>query len=100
MLKFFKKTDNNAEIKSHCKISIKEYESIISTLTPSEKKVYNEMIQGFNATETANRLSLKKSTVDSYLKTIYKKLNVHSIVEMITSYGNTFNYINNVNTEE
>ena len=42
----------------------------------------------------AKRLNLKKATVDSYLKVIYKKLKVHTKVELIVTYGPIFNTVN------
>ena len=112
MLDFLKKkkTDNNNSCETtepekmvsvqekedrFIKLTEEEYREIISTLTPSELRVYNEMVRGFKAAETAERLNLKKYTVDSYLKVIYKKLNVHTVVEMILTYGPMFNKINN-----
>ena len=76
------------------KITKEGYFQIIKSLTPSEYRVYEEMVKGYRASEAAKRLNLKKSTVDSYLKVIYKKLDVVSIVEMIITYGPIYNVIN------
>ncbi len=82
------------------KITNKEYADIIETLTPSEYRLYEVMIKGYRASEAAKCLSLKKTTVDSYLKTIYRKLDVRSIVEMIITYGPAYNAINNYEQEQ
>ena len=76
------------------KITKEEYSEIIETLTPSEYQLYEEMVKGYRTSEAAKRLKLKKSTVDSYLKVIYKKLNIHSMVEMIITYGPIYNVMN------
>ena len=103
MFEFFKKkkSDNIVEainFEPHLKINIEQYKAKISSLTDSEYKVYNEIVQGYSTEETAKRTKLKVNTIKSYQKSIYKKLNVHSKIELITTYANTYNYINDINT--
>jgi DNA-binding NarL/FixJ family response regulator len=50
-------------------------------LTPRERDVLDLLAQGFAYKEIARRLGLSGETVNSYVKTIYRKLNVHSAVE-------------------
>lgn len=95
MLKFFnKKQSRNLP---NCKMSVEEYNEIISLLTPQEKKVYSEVVQGYNVEEISKKLKLTKNTINSYMKVIFKKLNVHSKVELIITYGNIYNIVNEVN---
>ena len=82
------------------KITNEEYSKIIETLTPSEYRLYEVMIKGYRASEAAKWLNMKKSTVDSNLNVIYKKLDVRSMVEMIITYGPAYNVINNCEQEE
>lgn len=76
------------------KMTAEEYFETVSMLTPSEYRLYEEMVKGYRAREAAKRLNLKKATVDSYLKVIYKKLKVHTKVELIVTYGPIFNTVN------
>ena len=77
-----------------------EYNKRVSALTESEYKVYIEIVQGYSVEETSRRTKLKINTIKSYQKSIYKKLDVHSKVELITIYANIYNYLNNVNTNQ
>jgi len=79
---------------------LEEYKDAISTLTPQELKVYNEVVQGYNTEEISKKLKLTKNTVNSYMKPIFKKLNVHSKVELIIAYGNIYNLVNDVNNDD
>lgn len=102
MFEFFKKKKSDNVVKDYrpnFKISEEEYKKRISSLTESEYKVYNEIVQGYSTEETSKRTKLKINTIKSYQKSIYKKLDVHSKVELITNYASLFNYINDVNTE-
>lgn len=95
MIKFFKNS-KNSDIKR--KIEAEEYKKVIDSLTQSELKVYDLVVQGYNVKEMNKRLNLKESTIKSYLKSIFKKLNVHSKVELIITYGSIYNSLNNINT--
>lgn len=100
MLKFFKKSKADESILPKYKMSLEEYKDVISTLTPQELKVYNEVVQGYNTEEISKKLKLTKNTVNSYMKPIFKKLNVHSKVELIIAYGNIYNLVNDVNNDD
>jgi len=110
MFEFFKKKRsdnivddsiiNSNNYQPHFKIDLKEYQEKVSSLTESEYKVYNEIVQGYSTEETSKRTKLKVNTIKSYQKSIYKKLGVHSKVELITTYANVYNYINDVNTNQ
>lgn len=96
MIDFFKRERKCKKGLKYKMVELSEYNKSVSKLTPSETRVYVELVKGYNSREIAKRLRLKKSTIDSYLKIIYKKLNVHSIVELIMKYGITFNYIDGI----
>ncbi|MBQ9853614.1 MAG: helix-turn-helix transcriptional regulator [Bacilli bacterium] len=100
MLKFFKKSKADESILPKYKMSLEEYKDTISTLTPQELKVYNEVVQGYNTEKISKKLKLTKNTVNSYMKPIFKKLNVHSKVELIIAYGNIYNLVNDVNNDD
>ena len=99
MLKFFNKSKKKDDIFPKYKMTLEEYKDIISTLTPQELKVYNEVVRGYNVEEIAKKLNLTKNTINSYMKPIFKKLDVHSKVELIVTYGNIYNLVNNVNDD-
>jgi len=94
MLEFLKKNKKENIITPKYKMALDEYEEIISTLTPQEKKVYSEVVQGYKVDEISKKLKLTKNTINSYMKEIFKKLDVHSKVELIITYGNIFNLVN------
>lgn len=99
MLKFFKKTTDDANVKKQFNMSLEEYDEIISRLTDKENIVYNEVVQGFTVNEISKKLNVTKNTINSHLKVIFKKLNVHSKVELIITYGNIYNYVNDINND-
>ena len=47
-------------------------------LTGREKEILHLMVDGFTAKESAERLVLSYRTVDTHVKNIYTKLQVHS----------------------
>ncbi len=50
-------------------------------LTPREVEVLTHIARGLRIHEVANKLSLSENTVASYVKTIYRKLNISSRAE-------------------
>lgn len=96
MLKFFNKSKKQNVILPRYKISIEEYKEKIGSLTNQEEKVYNEVVQGYTTLEIAKKLNLTINTINSYMKSIFKKLDVHSKVELIVTYGNIFNILNDI----
>ena len=56
---------------------------VASPLTPREKEVVAAIMDGLSYKEIADRLCISVGTVYSHIKKIYKKLEVHSKVELI-----------------
>jgi DNA-binding NarL/FixJ family response regulator len=50
-------------------------------LTPRERDVLDLLAQGYAYKHIADRLGLKLDTINGYIKSIYRKLGVHSAVE-------------------
>lgn len=57
-----------------------------ATLTPREYKLYLLLLEGFTLKESANRLCVKYSTVNTHMSSIYRKLGVNSRAELIINY--------------
>lgn len=55
----------------------------IQTLTPRELEILKLINKGYTSKEVADILSLKYNTVASYVKSVYRKLNVNSRCEAI-----------------
>ena len=56
-------------------------------LTPTEKKVADSLAQiGLSKKETANKLNVSYSTIDTHTRSIYKKFNVNKISEFVRTY--------------
>lgn len=55
----------------------------LDKLTEREKEVTNLLIKGYTLIEIANTLFLSKHTIKDHIKSIYKKYNVHSKIELI-----------------
>lgn len=51
-------------------------------LTPREIEVANCVIQGMKAKEIAAKLGISDKTVEQHKEHIYRKLNVHNMVQM------------------
>lgn len=100
MLTFFNKSKNKDVILPRYKMNLEDYKKIISTLTPQEEKVYKEIVQGYNVEEISKKLNLTKNTISSYMKQIFKKLDVHSKVELIVTYGNIYNSVNDIHNND
>ncbi len=54
-------------------------------LTPREIEVATRVCDGFDDAEIAQRLFISPQTVKNHLKGIYKKLDVHSRVQLVNS---------------
>ncbi|CAA7392619.1 helix-turn-helix transcriptional regulator [Chryseobacterium fistulae] len=52
-------------------------------LSHREREVYNYLLQGNGLLEIANLLGLHQSTVSMYKSRLFKKLNLHSLVDLI-----------------
>lgn len=62
--------------------------SPVERLTNRERDVFNLFLDGKNQTQVAVTLCIKKDTVKSHRKSIYKKLGVSSRNELIKKYKN------------
>ena len=54
-----------------------------SALTPREKEILNAISRGFSYSETAELLGISTQTVHTHLKSVYRKLAVHSKTEAV-----------------
>lgn len=95
LVKFFKKvkkvtilnTQNNEN-------ELERTESIVAKiankihLSPREEEVLKLVLKGMKRNEIAKTLFLSDSAIKKYTSQIYKKLNVHSKIELIVRYGN------------
>lgn len=66
----------------------------VSQLTPREHDLYLLLLEGFTLKESAKQLSIKYSTANTHMTSIYRKLGVKSRAELIINYrdvngGNT-----------
>ncbi len=60
----------------------------ISMLTPREYELYLLLVEGYTLKECASKLSIKYSTVNTHMTSIYKKLEVNTKAELIIKYRN------------
>jgi DNA-binding CsgD family transcriptional regulator len=58
----------------------------IMSLTPREHDLFLLLLEGFTLKESAKQLSVKYSTANTHMTSIYKKLNVNSRAELIINY--------------
>lgn len=55
----------------------------LALLSPREREILNELLAGRRVNDVASRLDISRHTVRNHLKAIYRKLGVHSQVELI-----------------
>lgn len=87
---------NNNWRKKICKIDPDEYIKIISKLSSEEYKIYSEAVKGYVIEEISKKLNMNIKSIKSCLEHIYKKLNVSDFKGLVLEYGNTYNYVNNI----
>ncbi|MEA4934200.1 MAG: LuxR C-terminal-related transcriptional regulator [Lawsonibacter sp.] len=58
----------------------------LKLLTPREQALFLLLLEGYTLKESAKQLSVKYSTVNTHMTSIYKKLNVNSRAELIIRY--------------
>ena len=58
----------------------------LALLTPRERELFMLLLEGYTLKESAQRLSVKYSTVNTHMTGVYKKLNVNSRAELIIRY--------------
>lgn len=66
--------------------NIHAYRQKLSLLTTSEYKVFMLLREGFTKKECSQRLNMKRGEVRDCGKSIYSKLNVRSLSELIVKY--------------
>jgi DNA-binding NarL/FixJ family response regulator len=60
----------------------------ITSLSDRELEVVHLMVKGWGSLEICNALGLNKTTVSTYKRRIYEKMNISTIAELVTVYGN------------
>ncbi|MEO5592498.1 MAG: response regulator transcription factor [Chitinophagaceae bacterium] len=60
-------------------------------LTEKEKEILNKLIQGLGYKQIAHECSIARETLNTHMKNIYRKLNVHSRGEVAARFGGHFN---------
>ena len=55
-------------------------------LTPRESEVLNYLMKGFTYKEVALEMDISVSTVNDFIKKVYKKMDVHSKSELLSLY--------------
>jgi DNA-binding NarL/FixJ family response regulator len=58
-------------------------------LTPKEKEILDLLIKGYSYKEIAGSIFISVETLNSHVKNIYRKLNVHSRSELAARFGNS-----------
>jgi len=58
-------------------------------LTPKEKEILDLLIKSYSYKEIAGSIFISVETLNSHVKNIYRKLNVHSRSELAARFGNS-----------
>lgn len=58
----------------------------IYLLSPREYELFLLLLEGYTLKESAKQLSIKYSTANTHMTSVYKKLNVNSRAELIIKY--------------
>ena len=66
--------------------NIGAYQQRLSLLTTLEYKIFMLLREGFSTQECSQRLNMKRSDVKAHVNSIYSKLNVMSLAELIVKY--------------
>lgn len=69
---------------------------MIDKLTPMQKKVLSELRKGYNNKQIADALGIADATVKVHLRTIYRKLGVHSRLELVIKVRENISYHSDV----
>ena len=59
-------------------------------LTEKEKEILNKLMQGQGYKQIASECSIARETLNTHMKSIYRKLNVHSRAEVAARFGSHF----------
>jgi DNA-binding NarL/FixJ family response regulator len=57
-------------------------------LTPKEKEILQQLVKGFAYKQIAHNTHISPETINTHIKNIYRKLNVHSRSEISARFGN------------
>lgn len=60
-------------------------------LTEKEKEILNKLVQGLGYKQIASDCSIARETLNTHMKNIYRKLNVHSRAEVAARFGSHLN---------
>lgn len=60
----------------------------LALLTPRERDLYLLLLEGLTLKECAKKLSIKYSTANTHMTSVYKKLAVNSRAELLINYRN------------
>ena len=71
---------------SHFSKTSKVTATELTELTAGEKRFLNELAQGYAYKEIADHLGISLDGVRNYIRNIYKKLHVHSKLELVNKY--------------
>ena len=66
--------------------NVEAYRQRTKQLTIMEYKIFMLLREGFSVKECSQRLNMKRREVKIYLKSIFKKLKVRSLVQLIIEY--------------
>lgn len=84
------KTENNNDFSRHNDLENGcegcSQQNQVTLLTPREYDLYLLLLEGFTLKECAKQLSIKYSTANTHMTSIYKKLGVNSRAELIINY--------------
>ena len=64
----------------------KEKAERLVRLTRREKEVFELLVEGYTLKESADKLKLKYSTINTHVTNLYRKLGVRSRAELIILY--------------
>lgn len=64
------------------------YDMDEQSLTSREKEILQLLVRGFSYKEIASEIFISVQTLNSHIKNIYRKLNVHSRSELAAKFGN------------
>ncbi|MES1224161.1 MAG: LuxR C-terminal-related transcriptional regulator, partial [Bacteroidota bacterium] len=59
-------------------------------LTEKEKEILEKLVQGLSYKQIAHECQIAKETLNTHIKNIYRKLNVHSRSEVAARFGRNF----------
>ena len=76
-------SDKNFESESECQVDLLKATNKFLKLTLKEKKVFYYLLEGYDKNTLFKNLGISENTFRGYRKTIFEKLEIHSLVELI-----------------